>query len=380
MKILVIAFRNPFNYGAELQIFSLAKKLRMLGYDAEVLDLARPGVDPDARPSKRFETTYTKTFVQSLRRLAIHVRGQLLELLHYQRARVKVRNSRAFHARYNNFTKHRFLCFDELYAADLGYTHYIVGSDQVWNYENSFPLDPYFLTFVKKGKKIAYAASIGHSRLPEDRKQYYIDRLRSFDMISMRERQGSAIVSELLGRPIPTLLDPTILITPEQWREIFGIEDKPNGALVMYVLSYRPYLLQLAKEMARRHGIKKIIYISAGVSHVFHDAAVDYRFDVSAPEFVRLIANASFVVTNSFHGTAFATNFGRRFYSVVADRMQTSSRFYSLLGQVGLSDRIVKEGTDFDALVDNPIPVDAARERLDALRKESLSFLRAALS
>lgn len=59
MKILVIAFRNPFNYGAELQIFSLAKKLRMLGYDAEVLDLARPGVDPDARPSTRFETTYT---------------------------------------------------------------------------------------------------------------------------------------------------------------------------------------------------------------------------------------------------------------------------------------------------------------------------------
>ena len=378
-KILILSFRNPFNYGAELQVFSLGKKLRMLGYDVEVLNLARPTVDADARTSKRLKLSYNNNFMARLRAKLGFCKRRLFWMLHYKRSKLKIRQSNEFHARYNCFTKHRYRNFDELYAADLGYTHYIVGSDQVWNFEYPFPLDPYFLSFVKNGKKIAYAASIGHAKLPESQKEYYRQHLQSFDAISMRELQGSAIVSELLGRPVETMLDPTILITPEEWREIFGIEDEPNHAIVMYMRSYRPYAVQLAKEMARRHGIKKIIYITTEVTYAFKDPEVDYRFDVSAPEFVSLFANASFVITNSFHGTAFAVNLGRRFFTVVNDRMKTSSRFYSLLEQVGLLDRICKEGTPLETVVDNPIRHEDVRAKLDALRATSLKFLQDAL-
>ena len=257
----------------------------------------------------------------------------------------------------------------------LDYTHYIVGSDQVWNFEYPFPLDPYFLSFVKNGKKIAYAASIGHSKLPERLKDYYRKHLQTFDAISMRELQGSAIVSKLLGKPVETMPDPTILITPEEWRKIFDIEDKPNGTAVIYLRSYRPYAIELAKEMAHRYRLKKIIYITTEVKYPFKDPEVECRFDVSAPEFVSLFANASFVITNSFHGTAFAVNLGKRFFTVVNDRMKTSSRFYSLLEQTGLLERICKEGTPLDTVVDNPIPVAKVRERLDALRGNALDFI-----
>lgn len=378
-KILILSFRNPFNYGAELQVFSLGKKLRMLGYEAEVLDLARPGFDVDACSSKRLEISYNNTFKARWKERMRFYKRRLSWFLHYQRSNLKIRNSSEFHARYNCFTKHRYRNFDELYVSDLGYTHYIVGSDQVWNFEYPFPLDPYFLSFVKKGKKIAYAASIGHSKLPDSQKEYYRKHLQSFDAISMRELQGSAIVSGLLGKPVETMLDPTILITPEEWKEIFGIEDKPNNAIVMYMRSYRPYAVQLAKEMARRHEIKKIIYISTEVTYAFKDPEVDYRFDVSVPEFVSLFANASFVITNSFHGTAFAVNLGRHFFTVVHDRMKTSSRFYSLLEQTGLLDRICKEDTPLDAVVDNPILAETVRDKLDSLRATSLKFLQDAL-
>lgn len=88
-----------------------------------------------------------------------------------------------------------------------------------------------------------------------------------------------------------------------------------------------------------------------------------------------LFANASFVITNSFHGTAFAVNLGKRFFTVVNDRMKTSSRFYSLLEQTGLTERICKEGTQLDTVVDNPVPVAEVRERLDALRGNALDFI-----
>lgn len=378
-KILILSFRNPFNYGAELQVFSLGKKLRMLGYDAEVLNLARPSFDIDAKPSKLLKMSYNDTFKARWKEKIRFCKRRLFWALNHKRSALKKRNSNEFHARYNCFTKHRYRNFDELYVADLGYTHYIVGSDQVWNFEYPFSLDPYFLSFVKNGKKIAYAASIGHSELPESQKEYYRKHLQSFDTISMRELQGSAIVSELLGKPVETMLDPTILITPEEWREIFNIEDKPNDSIVVYLRSYRPYTIQLAKEMARRHGIKKIVYICSEVTYAFKDPEVDYRFDVSAPEFVSLFANASFVITNSFHGTAFAVNLGRRFFTVVNDRMKTSSRFYSLLEQTGLLDRICKEGTPLETVVDNTIRHEDVRVKTDALRATSIKFLQDAL-
>lgn len=378
-KILILSFRNPFNYGAELQIFSLGKKLRMLGYDVEVLDMARPYFDVDSKKSKKLKVAYNDTFRTRLRVNLAFFKQLILWIIHYKRAALKFKKSNDFHSRYNCLTKHRYRNFDELYTTNFDYTHYIVGSDQVWNFEYPFSLDPYFLSFVKKGKKIAYAASIGHSQLPDSQKEYYKKHLQSFDAISMRELQGSAIVSELLGKAVETMLDPTILITPEEWKEIFNIEDKPNDAVVIYLRTYRPYAIELAKEMAQRYGIRRIIYISTQVTYAFKDPEVDYRFDVSAPEFVSLFANASFVITNSFHGTAFAVNLGKRFFTVVNNRMKTSSRFYSLLEQTNLLDRICKEDTPFDSITDSPIPVEDVRVRLNALREKSVKFLHDAL-
>ena len=115
------------------------------------------------------------------------------------------------------------------------------------------------------------------------------------------------------------------------------------------------------------------------MKYVFHDKDVNCRFDVSASEFVSLFANAAFVITNSFHGTAFAVNLGKRFFTVVNDKMKTSSRFYSLLEQTELLDRICKEDTPFENIVDNSISFSEVREKLDSLRSKSITFIQQAL-
>ena len=113
-KILILSFRNPFNYGAELQVFSLCKKLRMLGYDAEVLDLARPGFDTDARDSRKLQIAYNSSFKHRCIEKLRFFKHRLFWAVHWKRTGKKIRNSGEFHTKYNNFTKHRYRNFDEL--------------------------------------------------------------------------------------------------------------------------------------------------------------------------------------------------------------------------------------------------------------------------
>lgn len=378
-KILILSFRNPYNYGAELQVFALCKKLRMMGYDAETLNLARPFFDTDAIRSRDlapiFNNSVKDRFIEQLR----FFKRRVTLMIHHGRSKIKIFNSNSFHCQYGKFTQRRFRCFDELYETKWDYTHYIVGSDQVWNFEYPFSLDPYFLAFVKNGKKIAYSASIGHAFLPPSLSPYYRSGLQQFDAISMREMQGSRIVQELLGKEVQTTLDPTLLITPDEWRTIFNIESEPNHTIVIYLRSYCSYAIKLAKEIALRKGVKKILYISSEVSRAFHDPDVDCRFDISAPEFVTLISNAEFVITNSFHGTAFSVNFGKPFFTIVNERMKTSSRFYSLLEQTDLLDRICHEGTPMNQIVDTPIDGDKIETRLETLRSISIKYLEDAI-
>lgn len=382
-KILILTFRNPFNYGAELQSFALQYFLRLHFQhnneqaDIKVLNIARPTFDLDAKCSR--QKIYHVSKKKILRAYIALYKNHFLNLFKHNSIRKqKIRLSKDFHKKYNHLTK-RVRSFDELYKKDLGYTHYIVGSDQVWNYEYRFSLEPYFLTFAKTSKKIAYAASIGFDHLPERLKKYYKDRISKFDFVSSREIQGANILQDLLNKPVQTLLDPTLLITPEQYRECFQIDKKSNGSIVIYLRRHNKYNLDLAKYLAKKNNIKKIILISAECHHDIKDKEIEVRYNVSAPEFVDLVSNAEIVITNSFHGTAFSVNFAKDLYCVVSSQNQTSSRFYSLLEQTNLLDRIIAQGTVFDQIEVKPINSFQVREKLDNLRKTAIDFLDKAL-
>lgn len=216
------------------------------------------------------------------------------------------------------------------------YDYFIAGSDQVWNptYPETSSLN--FLQFTSKEKRIAFAPSIGLSKLPESVKPLYKKWISEIPHLSVREEAGAKIIKELTGREVPVLADPTLCVSREKWQEI---EEKPNfdtesPYVFTYFLGnetnkYRRYIEKYAKQ----NGYKII--------NVF-DLRESEHYAVNPAQFIYLIHNAKAVFTDSFHGSVFSIIFKTPF--IIFDRVETggkgmSSRIETLLKTFSLQDR-----------------------------------------
>lgn len=391
MKIAITTFVHAYNYGAELQCFALQNKLSRMGYNVSVLDIYRPfdtkynnGKKTSVVFYKQYEQTGTTSLSRTLKIKAFKLLALLKKIRYNSLYVTRERNFENFHKQYTNLSKQVFTNFSDLYDMfdSSEYTHYIVGSDQVWNFSNRFPLDPYFLTFVKSGKKISYAASIGHQQIPDRLVEYYRERVADFDNISLREKQGESIIKGLTGREdIVTVLDPTLLLTKKEWIEQLEIQTKEEAPyIVMYLLSHSTFSIRLAKEIASFTGFK-IKLITTDIVSNYHDNEIEFYNGVSPREFVRLFSSASFVVTNSFHGTAFAVNFNKPFFSTTRKDKSYNSRFINLLTKTNLLGHLLYEDETIPELSKDILSTDfsISNEQLSEERKYSLAFLKDAL-
>src|SRR5690606_19862408 len=160
--IATLTFLHAFNYGAELQAFVLQRKLRNMGYDVTLLDVYRPNKNPEYidtgnfRPIFEFKDEKAKTSIKNV--IISKYITKFFSFLFPKRDKIRHKRFYTFHEQYSNLSKKRYYNFDSLYEENFDFTHFIVGSDQVWNFTNGFSPEPYFLTFVKDAKKISYAA------------------------------------------------------------------------------------------------------------------------------------------------------------------------------------------------------------------------------
>lgn len=386
MKIGILTFVHAYNYGAELQCFALQRKLRNLGYECEVLDIYRPS-DPEYKKNKntdkRFKQLYAFNNVSDvkarLHTIASKVINNIFCFIYHKKYKERKNNFLEFHKKYTNLSTHVYYNFGELYSREMDYTHIIVGSDQVWNFMNEFSVEPFFLTFAKKAKKISYAASIGHSNIPEELKAQYQLWSAGMSDISLREERGVEIMKELTGRnDICCVLDPTLLLNKEEWCASLNIIDNiSENYVLLYLLSMSSFSIELAKTIAAFNGYK-IKIVSTNAISVNKDSNIEYYDGVSPRKFVELFAHASFIVTNSFHGTAFSVNFNVPFYSTTKKSKRYNSRFESLLGKTHLINRLLfeEDGINDTILSEaNSISFDLCNKALDLERNFSLNFL-----
>ena len=255
----------------------------------------------------------------------------------------------------------------------------VVGSDQVWRAKFGAPGSflNRFLDFVEPAdvRRIAYAASFGDDTwIYPEQTETVRGLLARFSAVSVREASGVAICAEVLGRPDAQLvLDPTLLIAPDFWTSVAG-PVRPAGGRTL-----RTYLLDDSRATVQaRDGILASLgpdytVQASGIagSHAIHDL----------PTWLRFFRDADFVVTDSFHGTVFSIIFRKNFVSFVNKRLG-ADRFTTLLGMLGLSDRLVfpDEGQDGAQLAREPIDYGPVMERLRGEREKSARFLRSALS
>ena len=210
---------------------------------------------------------------------------------------------------------------------DASFDKFVIGSDQVWNPDFSFNSELEYLPMIDANKKLAYAASFGVSSIHRNTSRT-AELLNDIPYISVREDAGAAIVRELTGRDVPVVLDPTLLVSVEDWSLVAKKPKCIDGIESPFVFKYvlgSDVNGEAIEVFARECGLVII-------------DAMDPSNRVGPSEFVWLIAYSSMVCTDSFHASVFALLHHKplAIFERVSDDADMSSRFDTLCRLFGL--------------------------------------------
>jgi len=297
MRTGIITFHRAINYGAILQTYALQKKMIDKGYAVEVIDYR----------CEHMENFY-KTLTFKGKSLKQGVRG----LLNFYYTYKKKKHFRRF---LNDNIRLSDMVYTKSNIQDSNkvYGQFITGSDQVFNYACSNFDTSYFLDFVTKpNKKLSYAASFGINEIPPKYLDDYKNLLSSFDKFSIREMKGQDLLYKLTQRRSELSVDPVFLLEKEDW---LRIAKKPN--MERYILIYKLNASDLIYDFARKLANKtkcKIISLNFDFVDELKNRGIKGIMSASVEEFLGYFAYADYVVTNSFHGTAFSIIFHKEFY------------------------------------------------------------------
>ena len=363
MKAGLVTFYHIHHYGALLQAAATERAVESLGGACEIIDYyVNQNNDLFRKP----------TGVGS-------AAADVHTALHYKALRDRYQRFERFSKDHLRISGHRFESLEELRSAELPYDLILSGSDQIWN-PKIFPdgrFDPVFFGAFSTRRKIAYAPSFGVPHIPEGMEEELRSYLEQFSHISVRERQGREIVKEITGKDVPVVLDPTLLLTAEQWSAMAVPPDRSGGYILCYCISKPGALAPYIQRLAEETGLPVVQL--CGIRQKVHPKAACV-LDAGPSEFLGLFQNASYVCTNSFHGTVFSVQFQKPFFTAVAPSelaAPESSRTFSILSRLGLTERII--GTGATAGLDDTIDWADVDRRLRAARQSSLDYLRAAL-
>lgn len=357
-KIGIVTYHRPINYGAILQAYALQKKIKECGVECDIIDYRNQTLEKRHKKKKLIEA---KSFKQFIRDVVL--------LKNYNLKYVKFRKFTEM-----NLTLSRpFNDFKELSGIEDLYDKFVVGSDQVWNYKINKMDHVYLLSFVKeKLKKASYAASFGVDNIPECYRDKYIQSLKDFDKISVREKQGSQIIRDLISKECDVVLDPTLLLSKEEWHEVAEDNiDNDDKYILVYAYGDSKNIMELAKNISKKTSYKIIRILSTYKKSL----KIKYIKSAGPGEFLGLFKNAEYVITNSFHGTAFSINFNKQFYvELLPEREGTNSRIIDLLNLFHLQDRIITSISRVD--LNQTIDYRNVNKLLNVEREKSYEFLR----
>lgn len=366
MRILIVTMHRGNNFGSALQVYALSETLKSLGHNPIVLDYIPQRIDFRLNLKKMFKNLFLGKSLhekyESLRGIMILVSSQR----QYNRFfKEKVNLTRPYYS-YNELV-------NDCPVADI----YMTGSDQVWNsFHNGGIEYAFFLDFVPEhAKRISYAASFGKEQLDEWEISETTRLLKKYQAISVRESSALTILKNLGITNGVHVLDPTLLLSKEEWLKRIPKNKEQDKYLLIYsVEPNKTDLIEYAKSIANRLNLK-IYLVKWGLKKY---PGVDKMLSLLSPlELMSYFANAEFIVASSFHGTAFSINMNKQFISVAPKKFSTRAK--SLLGLVSLSDRYVEEGSFKIERAISPIDYKNVNDILSRQREISKSFLVSAI-
>jgi len=331
LKISTVTFHCANNYGAVLQAYSLVSSLRGMGHDANVLDYW---------PKRRIDDA-SSLWMKDRFYKPVSLVHNFLTAVNYSSFKKRRLNFKSFRDNVLVKTERVYRTISEILKQPPDSDIFITGSDQVWNPETG--VDPvYFLDFVNSigGKSIAYAPSIGLPNIPTKYQKEMARLINGIDYLSSRERRGSEIIKELTGRNASTVVDPVFLQTPKEWLSIASEPFISGEYILVYAVRRREHMEKEVARLKKRLGLPVVMIVGTNPAARGFMPADKVLWDAGPKEFISAFANASFICTNSFHGTAFSLIFKKPFYSF--SHTQGDSRASSILERADLKDRLIQ--------------------------------------
>lgn len=329
MKIGIVTIQDNFNYGNRLQNYAVSKIVESYKMQVDTVII-----------KNREELLQIDNYKKWIKRILPNKVNWMLSAFKKQLVgnKLEISREKSFQQFNQKYIRSKTYYIDT-YAQLLemkqlqNYDYFLAGSDQIWN-----PFfagqELYFLTFAPPQKRIAFIASIGVSKLPKEEENRYKEYLSQMKYISVREESAVKIISELIDKQADCFLDPVLLIKREEWLKLMEpvVQEIPSQYILSFFLGEKP---------------EKEIELFANSKHLpiihMNNKAYKKFYCLNPAQLLYLINHAEFVLTDSFHVTAFSIIFQKQFY--VFKRKQIGmenlfSRMETLLGKLDLYSRV----------------------------------------
>ena len=380
-KIGICACYNTLNYGSMLQAYATQISVDKLGYESEFII---------------YEKKKTVSFILKQIPRLLNKNLMVDKMMHFKKKfkmrrypEIVEKNSnrydefKRFQKQYYRKFSPAYYGYDALCEGASNYDSVLVGSDQLWT-PGGLATNFYNLMFVPDEiNKISYATSFGVGSIPWYQKKRTKQYLNRINYLSVREIRGAEIISELTESKAKVVADPTLLLTAEEWASAIPQKRIVQEPYVFcYFLGENPEHRKIALELQQKTGLKIACtpfldnFVEEDIN--FGDLQL---FDVGPDDFVNLIRNAEYVLTDSFHGTVFSILHHKKFITLnrySSGGQSRNSRIDSLCSILGLEER--RYTGDFFDKMNSEINYSNVDEKLSELRNESLKFLKKALA
>lgn len=357
-NISFITIHIGSNFGSNLQTIATAQIFKMLGFNSVVVNYIPPRVT-----YKRFWQRAFSSPLKFCRSIIV------LPLFCINK---HIYNS--YLAKHCNVSKPIY-AEDDFVSKCPKADYYVTGSDQVWNFKHNEGLDTHYFFDGIKGKKIAYASSIGMDKLSKEEQLSLKKYLKIYDAISVREASAKEQLQEL-EIEATHVLDPTLMLNKEQWSKYISKRIEKDK----YILVYLPYniidenvIYKTIRNIAKQKQLKVVTF--SWTYFTKRKADKTYRF-CNPSDFLSLMYYADYVVTNSFHGTAFSINLNKQFWVYMPSKFST--RVKSLLDLCKINNRQLTDEIDTKN-INEVIDYTDVNNILNNERQKAFDFLQNAL-
>lgn len=351
MKIKMITIHNIPNYGSVFQALALNRYLAQLGHDCKVIDYNPP--------------YFTKGTLKA----------RLGRLLNYRAYRERVRKYRDFVSKNMILTEQNYGSYEELLKANEEADLFVAGGDQLWNEFYDCGRDDAYKLLFANGRKAAFGTSLGKDSFTPAGLEKLVEAVRCFECIGIREQSGVHLLRDAGLTQVKHVCDPVFLLEREEYQKYIRPVPIKDKYMFVYLVQQSALLDTAVDYIAKRLGLKVVLY--AGFVPKCHSDL--FIKEMGPDETLSYVANAEFVLSASFHASAFSTLFHKQFITLLPGE-STNARIQDFLNFTGLQSRMISDAAMLEKAIASPIEWETVDSVMDKHISESKDFLAQMLS